>query len=376
MANHFTALGFEVRSDDDLAEVVRVAGREGRVTRTRGGRIVEWSLGGAGIVLWVDHHGNIGVQPHFEGETAMRVRLDRWYADARRPLLAARAHGRAASEEDGAAYAYAFDVVAAGHYRHVGMPCETHVQVAAFAEWMEAFADEAAFAAAQEGERTFAAESFVPASADEASSEADPPPPHALVSGRVLSVERLRNELSGLHYLHLVVRTWGGELDVVADPETVKGEPVVGGIVHGWFWLSGRLPDSLRRRVSPLGRFFGRTSRLFWPLAPTILFFAWAINTPVRAWRSEGGAIVLGLDAMSVLALLVLFDPKRFAWAGRALAGLIFITYSIYLAMAWGGLGGTLRYYAPIGYVVYGVSALYYVINGRFPWKRRHLLDD
>jgi len=115
------------------------------------------------------------------------------------------------------------------------------MQVAAFAHWLDCFSGDEAFAASQDPRVRVAAESFFPTGLTPLDDGPAPNRAEALFSGHVLSVSPLANPEDGGHFFHLRVRTYGGEYDVVADAALVAGAPVVGGVVQGAFWLSGRL---------------------------------------------------------------------------------------------------------------------------------------
>lgn len=66
-------------------------------------------------------------------------------------------------------------------------------------------------------------------------------PAHAILTGRVLQTEVRVNELTGGGFRWASVMTLIGEIDVVANPAVVAGEPTAGGVVEGTFWLSGRI---------------------------------------------------------------------------------------------------------------------------------------
>jgi hypothetical protein len=118
------------------------------------------------------------------------------------------------------------------------------VELAAFAAEVTCYPSEPAFDAAQgDGQIKYAAESFIPSGLFVDAGE--PPAAFAMFAGRILDAERRRNPYSDGEFWCACVRTLGGELDVVADPTTVTGEPRVGGIVQGSFWISGRLPGAL-----------------------------------------------------------------------------------------------------------------------------------
>lgn len=48
------------------------------------------------------------------------------------------------------------------------------------------------------------------------------------------------------------VRTLGGEMDVVADPQILEGFLVKDGVVSGSFWLSGRILNSPKEEKKSL----------------------------------------------------------------------------------------------------------------------------
>lgn len=66
-------------------------------------------------------------------------------------------------------------------------------------------------------------------------------PAHAMLTGHVVQTGVRVNELTGVGFRWASVVTLIGEIDVVADPAVVAGEPTPGGVVEGTFWLSGRI---------------------------------------------------------------------------------------------------------------------------------------
>ena len=63
----------------------------------------------------------------------------------------------------------------------------------------------------------------------------------AAFNGHVIAVERKTNQLTGSEFVWCLVRSTGGTFDVVADPEVLPGQPPVGGVISGSFWLTGRI---------------------------------------------------------------------------------------------------------------------------------------
>ncbi|HLM61704.1 MAG TPA: hypothetical protein VK308_12935, partial [Pyrinomonadaceae bacterium] len=67
--------------------------------------------------------------------------------------------------------------------------------------------------------------------------------PIGMLTGEIKEFELKTNTLSGEKFYWLLVETFGGEIDVVADVKLIPNEPQTGGIVSGHFWLTGRIID-------------------------------------------------------------------------------------------------------------------------------------
>jgi hypothetical protein len=63
----------------------------------------------------------------------------------------------------------------------------------------------------------------------------------AYITGIVREVHVRRNEWNGEAYFWLLIDTYGGEIDVVADMRLFDTVPVVDGIIQGEFYISGQL---------------------------------------------------------------------------------------------------------------------------------------
>jgi hypothetical protein len=114
------------------------------------------------------------------------------------------------------------------------------LNVTAFAERIDVFADEAAYRASG---TPMAVQSLIPSGmfAPGGVSEQDwVVAPRALISGTVRSATTLVNGLTGLAFVHAVVDSYAMVVDIVIDPVDVDGPPATGSIVSGQFWLSCR----------------------------------------------------------------------------------------------------------------------------------------
>ena len=67
------------------------------------------------------------------------------------------------------------------------------------------------------------------------------PSAKALMSGKVLAVEKRVNEYTGNEYLFITFDCAGHTFDIVADPEFVPDGVKEGNFIYGSFWISGVL---------------------------------------------------------------------------------------------------------------------------------------
>ncbi len=113
------------------------------------------------------------------------------------------------------------------------------LNVTAFAERIDVFADEAAYRASG---TLMAVQSLIPSGmfllgGAEGDSRVTP---RALINGTVRSAARLVNTLTGLEFVHVCVESYAAVYDIVVDPADLDDPPAVGSIVSGQFWLSCR----------------------------------------------------------------------------------------------------------------------------------------
>jgi hypothetical protein len=275
MASTFSTVGVPIAGSEKeySAWATRVMS-EGQVMSVGDGEYRVLSSAG-GTQLWaaVDRRGRVvGLAPHYAGAARCAARLtgrieraddspfdgalEGWAIDAR-PV----------SPDDAArdVTPLLFDAPDALAQRELRLPAIADVQIAAFAHECTWYRDVDAFRSAQAtADLPFDEEAFayLDVFADGPDRSA-----MAIISGRVQDTAVRVNELTGLGFRWAAVRTLIGEIDVVADPSIVEGEPVAGGVVFGSFWLSGRVSTvhvegagkapvagSVRRRWSPWRR--------------------------------------------------------------------------------------------------------------------------
>ncbi len=139
-------------------------------------------------------------------------------------------------------FPFVFDLPDYDLHNSLQLPVAANVQIAAFAHHLNGFANEEAYLASQREGRKFAPESFIPSGLFTPDGKVtEPPQAYSIFSGHVLDTAVINNPATNHEFYWAKVRTLGGEIDVVADPQIVKGSIVKDGIVRGTFWLSGRL---------------------------------------------------------------------------------------------------------------------------------------
>jgi|SRR5579883_300194 len=248
VASHFSTIGMPVRSEAEIYERAQQLGPLADAFDTERGVYFCWSdPSGAEVWLQVNAENEfLGMNPHFAGKSTVRVRLTARPDTGSPSSLDGRFHGWAdpsaeVSDEQQGAYPFLFDAPDAALHDALELPATVVVQIAAFAHEIEAFDSPEAYAASQTGEMKFASQSFIPSGLFNLSDEDTPARAEAIFAGHVLEAERRTNQLTGNDFIWCLVETLGGVFDVVIDSELLPEVPRVGGVVHGSFWLSGRI---------------------------------------------------------------------------------------------------------------------------------------
>lgn len=242
-----SCIGFSIESYEEFVDLALRALETDERIETGHGAYVRWSVGD-GVELWAQAYedGSLGLNPHFAGEARMRIGLTERVERPGAPLLDGAFYGWAVPERDdhpeSGLFPLVFDVPDYVLNEALVLPAAVEAQIAAFAHELSAYPGEEEFLASQHGELNFAPQFFIPSGLFKPGGEAmEPPEAWAIFGGHVLRCSSLTNPVTGALFLWARVRHYGGEMDVVADPEDVEGEIVEGGTITGSFWLSGRL---------------------------------------------------------------------------------------------------------------------------------------
>lgn len=262
MASNLSTIGF-VFPDQDAFQgaMLKCAGEaQGRLACANGEYGIWHSPSGAQVWFHLGPASNgeveiYGLSPFFEGKSEVSILVSRpVHRTGENPFEGAFQGWVNPDGNGGGAYPIVFDAVDFSTRKSEAFPAVHQVRLAAFARDLTAFADEAAFFAAQEqaGGVKVATEAFIPMgmflAAQEANSEPQAataePASTALFTGTVGDHCQLRNEASGREFHWLMVKTLDGvQFDVIADPAIVKGDIAPGAIVEVSALLFGRFLD-------------------------------------------------------------------------------------------------------------------------------------
>jgi hypothetical protein len=243
--HHFASIGFTAPGRGEVVDLLRRAAREGVAEAlTDGDRYVRYvdEPSGAQVNLVVGPDGQIrSAKPSFRPADPRQVvaRVTGLHPDPGNPhgdlvqlAPVAGDYPLAVELEEGARAA-----------TQLPFGDEATFEILALADALEVYADEAAFRASG---MPLGVEALIPSGLFPVSS-ADGygrPRAAAIFTGRVLDVRAERNERGGAAFFHLVVRTFGMDIDVAVSPTAIEGPtPAPGMVISGSFWMVARLAD-------------------------------------------------------------------------------------------------------------------------------------
>ncbi|MBU2583496.1 MAG: hypothetical protein KJ622_17445 [Alphaproteobacteria bacterium] len=261
MASNLATIGLAVDSHDDFEQLVTGladAAREGLQTPV--GDYAVWrSRSGAEVWLHIGEPSTSGAEttreikgltPFFDGASDIPLNLA---ARVTRPedndfegAFYAWVGADPSDPESTGDYPIVFDAVDFAAFANHTLPAACNARICGFCRELKAFPDEPSFADSQETGPGFAAQSFFPvglfAEAEARNAgQNTAPSSNALINGIVKSHRELVNEYTGQPFHWLQVESLSATYDIVASPDTISGEILLGGIVQASCWLFGRV---------------------------------------------------------------------------------------------------------------------------------------
>jgi hypothetical protein len=245
--SHLSSIGFPVNTEQDFQSLANKLYERGERIKATNGFYIRFA-DNSGAELYLQENQNkeiIGMNPHFRGKGKMKVCLTNAVKRGGSEMDGA-FHGWADPTEDNnpdtGIYPFVFDVPDFYSLENIKFPFTTTVQISAFAHELSLYENEQDFNAKQNEKMKFAPESFIPSGLFSPGGQTtEPPEANGIFTGRILEVEEKMNVFTKEKFYWFLVKTLGGEFDVVSDIKLISQPPKVGGIASGSFWLSGRL---------------------------------------------------------------------------------------------------------------------------------------
>ncbi|WNJ19643.1 hypothetical protein [Pontibacter sp. G13] len=245
--SNLSDIGFPVESHEEFLELINQAYERGKSIEAEMGQYIQYE-DASGAELWLQINQAeelIGMNPHFNGKSRRWVCIT---GPVNRPEseLDGAFHGWAAPEfpnrPETGMYPFVFDVPNFYTMGEFDFPKSHLVQLTAFAQEITLYDKESDFLDSQPEDFPMSAQSFIPSGLFDLG-EQGPKEPQALgiLSGVIKQHEKLTSTLKKGAFHWMLVETLGGEVDVVTDASLCNKAPKEGGIVHGNFWLSGKI---------------------------------------------------------------------------------------------------------------------------------------
>lgn len=246
MAMNFSSIGFSLDGPEELEPLLQQVKEEFRAFPTHIGGAYLCYATPEGAELWAQFSPDkqlIGCHPHYRGATSFSVAVEALQEHSDAPLDG-QIRGSLIEDEPGVPIVINVPDFRQ-HAARLTVPVEARLQIAAIAQELTVCASLEEFRNTPMGDLDSEG-AMIPSGTFTPDGESiHPAAPLAIFSGRILRTARVTNSQSGSPFYTFQVKTLGGVIDVVADPEHVGQEPREGGVIAGSFFLSGRLLEPL-----------------------------------------------------------------------------------------------------------------------------------
>lgn len=243
MASHYSDIGFIFNSADNLKKFLMDIFDKGIPIRSKHGRY-QYVVVDDKIEFWIHldkRNAVLGLDFHFASNNTIPIRFDHWIApDSNDDRLSGSIY--VWYQRNGDLFPFVIDVPNADLYRKIRKNEILIIQVACFAEELFLYDSDEEYDASQGGEPKFHSEFFIPSGTFSLSDTEDKEPSaNAIFSGHIKAFEKRKNSIHGLEYYYFTTECQGALFDIAADSEMIHKEPVVGGVLKGSFWMSGKI---------------------------------------------------------------------------------------------------------------------------------------
>jgi hypothetical protein len=235
-------IGFNPIKENEISSLIQ----KGQKFETSSGYYILYhDPSGAEIFFQFSNEGKLlGTNVHFQGSSSLPVsiikKIDRDESSLDGAVLAWAAPTDLTNPETGL-YPFAFEVpdFYTEKVSKEKFPISTEVQLAAFPEKeIHVFKSEDEFNEVLGLRAKISSRSVIPSGLFTKNA---PYEPKAFINGIVKFSDKVKNLHSGLEFIHLVIETAGGTLDIITADSHLTVLPEFGSIVSADFWLSGKV---------------------------------------------------------------------------------------------------------------------------------------
>lgn len=242
--SHFANLGFRCTSEDDFSHLVSlmIEHHQDEIDGTAFNYGIYRENSGLQMWLVANKDGNItSLEPYFVGGVH-RLGVDGMQVDSTHGTGWVQAWINATTFDNGewtdGECPLIIDVPNVATLGELGGQVVS-MQLCAFGEDVQIYADEASYDTADTGDVAWATKSLAPIGMFTDGEQ--PATAHIQMSGIVKASHQLTNALTGLPYYHCQIETFCGVIDAVFSDEMFDSPPQTGNVITGIYWLTGQV---------------------------------------------------------------------------------------------------------------------------------------
>jgi hypothetical protein len=238
VGTHFDAIGFGVERDK-INDLLNDAMKHGAKIQVSDDSFYYLWRPGGGPELWVGVREAGGTKdllamtPYFRGPSRLRVRIEALDGDPQYPFEGRASVWAVPRDDQDQEFPFSVDVADYGLRGELSVGTAVSLPIAGFAHTFEWWPDEESFKTSTV-DLKLASKSFIPVGMFK---DSGAPPSSGLFTGIVQTAQRQVNPATGQQFVYVRVETLCGEIDVVADAQSVPVVPIAGGVVKTTCWL-------------------------------------------------------------------------------------------------------------------------------------------
>lgn len=251
--SNLSNIGFGIQNRNDLNEIIHKAVGLGHITKAvpdEGICVVYTDKSGAELWLTLNEDSELtGFNPHFKGQSKRTVCLTAAIYPPKSPTNEVFYHAWADPAEENkpetGVYPFVFnaaDFNTNAVINQLQLPQNVQIQLAALAQQLNYYATKQDFDSSQDAEILLDSRLFIPTGLFVGKdTETTSPQPLGMIIGVVKEWQKLQNDLTKQWFYWLLLDTYGGTVDVLADTTLLPNDPQIDSIIQAQCWLSGQI---------------------------------------------------------------------------------------------------------------------------------------